>query len=115
MVLSFSWRGPRPGSEDHGLAVSTGYLRSLFCRQGRPPTEGERAYCRRADRRANGKGQMGCSARRSTCGACEWLTGRWPSSGSVTPSLRAAGVADGEICAEVFETSAGWGNHLIGF
>ena len=40
MVLSFSWRGPRPGSEDHGLEVNTGYLRSFLCRQGpRPPKE----------------------------------------------------------------------------
>ncbi len=43
MVLSFSWRGPRPGYEDHGLAVNTGYLPSLLCRQGRhPPKENGR-------------------------------------------------------------------------
>jgi hypothetical protein len=34
MVLSFSWRGPRPSSEDDVLAANTGYLRSFLCRQG---------------------------------------------------------------------------------
>jgi hypothetical protein len=84
MVLSFSWRGPRPGYEDHGLVVNTGYLRSFLCRQGPPPTEGERAYCRHVDHRADRSGQMGCSAGRRTCRTCEWLTRLWPSSGSVT-------------------------------
>ena len=38
-----------------------------------------------------------------------------PSSGSVTVTPPASGVADSEICAGMFETSSGWGNHLIGF
>jgi len=84
MVLSFSWRGPRPSSEDDVLAVNTGYLRSFLCRQGPPLTEGERPYCWHVDHRAGRSGQMGCSVRWSACCTCEWLTNLWPSSGSVT-------------------------------
>jgi hypothetical protein len=58
---------------------------------------------------------MCCSARRSTRRTCEWLTSHRAPSGSVTATPRASGVADSEICAEMFETSSWWGNHLIGF
>jgi hypothetical protein len=58
---------------------------------------------------------MGCSARRRACRTCEWLAGLWPSSGSVTATPPGSGVADREICAKMFETSSGWGNHPIGF
>jgi hypothetical protein len=115
MVLSFSWRGSRLGSEDHGLAVNTGYLRSLLCRQGPPPTEGERAYCRWVDRQAGVKGQMGCSANRALQSLLVGKRGAPPSTGRRRASHAGVAAADREICAEMFETSSGWGKHLIGF
>jgi hypothetical protein len=71
MVLSFSWRGFPLGPRGPMASWSrNGYLRSLFCRQGRLSTEGERSDCWLAGYQKHGRGQMGCSASPSGCHRC---------------------------------------------